>query len=167
MPRFPDVRRYDARLRDVSGICRDGDLQRPLLSLAQHCGKHSPERVGHRRGGDGLRPGGDQARPRGTLVTGTGLAGLFTSSIWRPRAGELLLKFGELWFKGLTVGTGPAPVARYNRYLRDLIVAGRAKPSMIVSHSLPLEAAPEAYAKFGKREPGYTKVVLKPGLTPS
>jgi glutathione-independent formaldehyde dehydrogenase len=28
---------------------------------------------------------------------------------------------------------------------------------------LPLAAAPDAYQKFDRREPGYTKVVLKPG----
>jgi threonine dehydrogenase-like Zn-dependent dehydrogenase len=63
-----------------------------------------------------------------------------------------------------TVGTGQAPVARYNRFLRDLIVDGRAKPGAIVTQRVPLEAAPEAYAKFCARAPGYVKVVLKPEM---
>jgi len=64
--------------------------------------------------------------------------------------------------KGLTLGTGQANVKRYNRYLRDLIVAGRAIPSQIVSHELPLDEAPDAYDKCDKRVDGYTKVILKP-----
>jgi glutathione-independent formaldehyde dehydrogenase len=53
-------------------------------------------------------------------------------------------------------------VKRYNRQLRDLIIAGRAKPSFVVSHELPLTEAPAAYEKFDKRIDGYTKVVLHP-----
>jgi glutathione-independent formaldehyde dehydrogenase len=47
-------------------------------------------------------------------------------------------------------------------FLRHLIEKGRAKPSFLVSHREPLEAAPEAYKHFDKREPGWHKVVLKP-----
>ena len=47
--------------------------------------------------------------------------------------------------------------------LRDLIIRGKAHPSLIVSHELPLEEAPEAYANFDKRADGWTKVLLKPG----
>ncbi|MGH3423377.1 MAG: aldehyde dehydrogenase, partial [Nocardioidaceae bacterium] len=54
-------------------------------------------------------------------------------------------------------------VKAYNRHLRDLIVAGRAEPSFVVSKELPLADAPDAYARFDKREDGYSKVVLKPG----
>jgi glutathione-independent formaldehyde dehydrogenase len=53
-------------------------------------------------------------------------------------------------------------VKRYNRQLRDLIIDGRAKPSFVVSHELPLDEAPIAYEKFDKRIEGYTKVVLHP-----
>ena len=35
-------------------------------------------------------------------------------------------------------------------YLRDLIVNGRAKPSQIVSHRIPIGEAPDAYDKFDK-----------------
>jgi threonine dehydrogenase-like Zn-dependent dehydrogenase len=72
---------------------------------------------------------------------------------------------GMFWMKGLTLGTGQANVKKYNRYLRDLIVSGRAVPSQIVSHELPLSEAPDAYDKFDKRVDGYTKVLLKPGMT--
>lgn len=69
---------------------------------------------------------------------------------------------GQFWMKGLSLGTGQANVKNYNRYLRDLIVAGRAVPSQIVSHEVSLDEAPNAYDKFDKRVDGYTKVLLKP-----
>jgi glutathione-independent formaldehyde dehydrogenase len=83
------------------------------------------------------------------------------------RQGQFTLPLGDIFEKGLTIGTGQTPVKKYNAYLRDLIVAGRAKPSFIVSHRLTLDQAPEAYAKFDRRTDGYTKVVLKPEATPS
>jgi glutathione-independent formaldehyde dehydrogenase len=61
------------------------------------------------------------------------------------------------------MGTGQAPVKRYNRQLRDLIIAGKASPSFLVSHELPLEQAPEGYRRFDAREDGWTKVLLHPG----
>jgi glutathione-independent formaldehyde dehydrogenase len=46
--------------------------------------------------------------------------------------------------------------------MRDLIDAGSAKPSFIVSHELKLNDAPDAYQRFDVREHGWTKVVLHP-----
>lgn len=84
------------------------------------------------------------------------------------KKGEFLFPLGKLWNNGVTIGQGQAPVKKYNAYLRDLIIAGRARPSFIVSHRLPLSQAPEAYARFDERGMGrgreWTKVVLKPGL---
>ena len=78
------------------------------------------------------------------------------------KKGRFTLSLGTAWEKGLSIEMGQAPVKRYNAYLRDLILSGFAKPSFFVSHRLPLEAAPEAYEKFDKREDGYRKVLLKP-----
>jgi glutathione-independent formaldehyde dehydrogenase len=78
------------------------------------------------------------------------------------KQGRFTMALGQAWNKGLSVEMGQAPVKQYNVYLRDLIIAGLAKPSFIVSHRLPLEGAPEAYRKFDQRADGYTKVVLKP-----
>jgi glutathione-independent formaldehyde dehydrogenase len=66
------------------------------------------------------------------------------------------------WFKGQSIGTGQANIKHYNRHLRNLIHAGRAKPSWIISHRLSLEQAPTAYQHFDARDNGWTKVVLKP-----
>ncbi|MBV9271891.1 MAG: glutathione-independent formaldehyde dehydrogenase [Candidatus Eremiobacteraeota bacterium] len=80
------------------------------------------------------------------------------------KKGKFTMSLGSAWNKGLTIEMGQAPVKRYNEYLRDLIVAGRAKPSFLISHRLPLEAAPDAYEKFDLRTDGYTKVLLKPSI---
>jgi glutathione-independent formaldehyde dehydrogenase len=77
--------------------------------------------------------------------------------------GKIVFDFGMMWFKGQQMGTGQCPVKRYNRHLRNLIHAGRAQPSFIVSHRLGLDAAPDAYDHFDRRDDGWTKVLLKPG----
>ena len=64
--------------------------------------------------------------------------------------------------KGQRLGTGQTPVKAYNRRLRDLIHAGKAQPSFIVSQELPLAKAPEGYQHFDARDMGWTKVVLCP-----
>jgi glutathione-independent formaldehyde dehydrogenase len=80
----------------------------------------------------------------------------------QAKQGNLLIPFGKLFEKGLALGTGQCNVSQYNRFLRDMIIAGRAKPSFVVSHELPIEQAPTAYEKFDKRIEGYTKVILHP-----
>jgi len=78
------------------------------------------------------------------------------------KRGALSINFGRLFEKGLRLGTGQCNVKRYNAYLRDMIIAGKAKPGFVVSHNVPLDDAPDAYSKFDKRIDGYTKVILKP-----
>jgi glutathione-independent formaldehyde dehydrogenase len=78
------------------------------------------------------------------------------------KKGQIAFDFGLFWFKGQRMATGQANVKAYNRQLRDLIHADKASPSFIISHELPLERAPDAYEHFDARDPGWTKVVLKP-----
>ncbi len=40
--------------------------------------------------------------------------------------------------KRQSMGTGQCRVKRYNEHLRDLIIAGRATPSLLVSHAVSL-----------------------------
>ncbi|WP_037915993.1 glutathione-independent formaldehyde dehydrogenase [Actinacidiphila yeochonensis] len=107
----------------------------------------------------------DTVRPTGRL----GVPGLYVPSDpggpdEHAKHGRLLVSIGKMFEKGQQVGTGQCNVKRYNRQLRDLITAGRARPSFVVSHELPLEQAPMAYEKFDQRIEGYTKVVLHPAL---
>ncbi|AJE39211.1 glutathione-independent formaldehyde dehydrogenase [Streptomyces nodosus] len=106
----------------------------------------------------------ETVRPTGRL----GVPGLYVpsdpgASDEHARHGQLLVSIGKMFEKGQKMGTGQCNVKRYNRQLRDLIIAGRARPGFVVSHELPLEQAPQAYQKFDKRVEGYTKVVLHPG----
>jgi len=106
----------------------------------------------------------NSVRPTGML----GIPGLYVPSDpggpdANAKQGLLLVAIGKMFEKGLRMGTGQCNVKRYNRQLRDLITAGRAKPSFVVSHEIPLDQAPQAYEKFDKRIEGYTKVILHPG----
>lgn len=64
--------------------------------------------------------------------------------------------------KGQRIGTGQANVKAYNRRLCNLIEVGKAKPSFLVTHELPLRDGPKAYRHFDARENGWVKVLLKP-----
>jgi threonine dehydrogenase-like Zn-dependent dehydrogenase len=102
-------------------------------------------------------------KPTGSI----GVIGVFVPE--DPGAGDKLAKegkiafdLGALWLKGQKIGTGQANVKAYNRKLRDLIHADKAKPSQIMSHELPLDDAADAYKNFDNRKNGWIKVVLKP-----
>ncbi|MER6981375.1 glutathione-independent formaldehyde dehydrogenase [Streptomyces carpinensis] len=120
--------------------------------------------VGHEEPAVVLNTLVETVRPTGML----GIPGLYVPSDpggpdEHAKHGQLLVSIGRMFEKGQQMGTGQCNVKRYNRQLRDLIIAGRAKPSFVVSHELPLDQAPQAYEKFDKRIEGYTKVVLHPG----
>lgn len=106
----------------------------------------------------------ETVRPTGRL----GVVGLYlTSDPGAPdenaARGRLLFDVGKFFEKGLKMGTGQADVRMYSEFLRDLIIAGQARPSFVVSKELPLADAPGAYERFDRREEGYSKVVLRPG----
>jgi glutathione-independent formaldehyde dehydrogenase len=102
-------------------------------------------------------------RPTGKI----GIVGVFVPE--DPGSPDKLMQDGQIAFdlglffqKGLGMSSGQANVKSYNRELRDLIHAGKAKPSWIVSHHLSLDQAPDAYKHFDARDDGWTKVVLHP-----
>ena len=79
------------------------------------------------------------------------------------RKGRLSMPWGLLFKKGVRIGLGRDQDMRYNKFLRDLIVAGRLRPGVaVVSQRLLLAEAPDAYTKFDQRADGYVKVVLDP-----
>jgi len=105
----------------------------------------------------------ESVRPTGKL----GVVGVFPSE--DPKSNDALEKKGQIAFdigkffeKGLTMGSGQTNVKQYNRRLANLIHEGKANPSFLVSHVLPLEDAVDAYKHFDNREKGWTKVILKP-----
>ena len=101
-------------------------------------------------------------------ATGTiGVVGVFIptdpgAADARAKKGQIAFDFGKFWFKGQKMGTGQCNVKAYNRRLAELIHHGKAKPSIIISHELPLSEAPDAYKHFDNRDEGWTKVILRP-----
>jgi glutathione-independent formaldehyde dehydrogenase len=78
------------------------------------------------------------------------------------KEGQLTVPWGKLFNKNVSIVMGRDDDKRWNSKLRDMIVTGAAKPSRVVSHKLCFDEAPNAFAKFDKRQDGYVKVVLKP-----
>jgi threonine dehydrogenase-like Zn-dependent dehydrogenase len=79
--------------------------------------------------------------------------------------GGVLDKFpsGAFMNKGLQLRTGQCHVQRFTRQLLEHIESGHIDPSFVVTHRLPLDAAPEAYETFKHKQDECMKVVLKPG----
>jgi glutathione-independent formaldehyde dehydrogenase len=103
-------------------------------------------------------PGGDEhpemvldSLVRAVKTTGgIGVVGVYVPSDpqaadQRAQQGRIGFDYGTFFQKGQQMGTGQCPVKRYNERLRDLIIAGRATPSLLVSHELSLDEAPAAY----------------------
>lgn len=74
---------------------------------------------------------------------------------------HLALSPTELYDRNLTYASGRCPARRL--LPEALALAGREQDLLrsLVSHRLPLEAGPEAYRRFGAREPGWVKVVFE------
>lgn len=174
--RFPDRLRLAEKIGAIPVDFSDGDAVEQIL---QHTNGEGADKGCECVGYQAHDPQGEE-QPNITMnnlvasvrATGTiGVVGVFVPE--DPKAknklekqGQIAFDWGRFWFKGLKLGTGQANVKAYNRQLRELIHLGKAKPSLIVSHELPLDEAPEAYKHFAARDEGWTKIILKPaGVT--
>ncbi|MDG4780232.1 alcohol dehydrogenase catalytic domain-containing protein [Micromonospora sp. WMMD961] len=100
-------------------------------------------------------------------VGAIGVAGVYPDRGLHPRPGadsheDLVAPWGTLFSKGVAVRFGRTHDRRYTVLLRDLVVAGRARPSVVVTHHGTLADAPELYRRFDRREDGVIKAVLHP-----
>lgn len=148
----------------------------PVEFIKEHTGGDGTDKGIDAVGYQAQEPEGDDEVPANVLnnlvystrATGRiGVVGLYVpedpgAPTEEAAEGRLLFEVGKYFEKGLSMGTGQADVKSYNRGLRDLIIAGKAEPSYVLSHREPLDNAPESYEKFDNREDGYTKVVLDP-----
>jgi len=75
---------------------------------------------------------------------------------------EISIPFGAAMNKGLTFKMGQTHVQRYLRPLLETIQEGKIDPSFVITHTAPLEDAPNMYKTFRDKEDGCVKVVLKP-----
>lgn len=72
------------------------------------------------------------------------------------------IPFGAAMNKGLTIKTGQTHVQHYLDPLMEVIQEQKIDPSFVITHSLNLDDAPEAYKTFRNKDDGCIKVVLKP-----
>jgi threonine dehydrogenase-like Zn-dependent dehydrogenase len=72
------------------------------------------------------------------------------------------MPIGAAFNKGLTLAMGQTHVHRYMRPLLQRIENGEIDPSVIITHRIRLEDAPEAYEKFLRKTDQCIKVVMKP-----
>jgi 2-desacetyl-2-hydroxyethyl bacteriochlorophyllide A dehydrogenase len=68
----------------------------------------------------------------------------------------------EAYDRNLTYRTGRCPARHYMERLLPLVAEGRFPLSAVISHRMPLEDGPRAYALFDAKRDGCTKVVLAP-----
>ncbi|KAE9407563.1 GroES-like protein [Gymnopus androsaceus JB14] len=165
-----------AKAKEIGAIPIDFSASDPVEQILKMRGGKEVDRGVDAVGYQAVTSDGKTEQPNAVLeglikvvraTGGLGIPGLYVPS--DPGApdsaaakGYISFPFGKLFEKGLSVGTGQCNVKTYNRYLRDLIIAGRAKPSFVVSHNVSLNDAADAYNKFDKRIDGYTKVLLHP-----
>ncbi len=69
---------------------------------------------------------------------------------------------GSLMNRSLTIKTGQCHVQRYLKPLLERIQNGEIDPSFVITHTLPLDEAPQAYKMFRDKQDECVKVVLKP-----
>lgn len=69
---------------------------------------------------------------------------------------------GLLFGKGLTLAGGQTHVHPLVRPLLEKVLDGALDPGFVVTKTVPLDEAPDAYRRFLHKEPGYVKVLLTP-----
>jgi len=72
------------------------------------------------------------------------------------------IPFGTAMNKALSFKMGQTHMQHYMQPLLRKIAAGEIDPSFIITHSLDLEDAPEAYKTFRDKKEGCIKVILNP-----
>ncbi len=178
------IDRFPERLRKAREQCKaltlnyeEVDVQDALKELTGGRGPDSCiDAVGMEAHGHGLFAGYDRIKK--TMMMSTDRPTALREAILACRNGGTVsipgvyggftdkMPFGALVNKALTIKTGQTHVQRYLKPLLELIESGRIDPSFVISHVLPLEKAPEAFAMFRKKQDECIKVVLKPGGSP-
>ena len=95
-----------------------------------------------------------QARPAGSACPASTCPAIPGAPDEAAKQGMLAVRYRQAVREGPDHGHRPVQRQGYNRELRDLIIAGRAEPRIVVSHELPLEEAPDGYEQFDKRVDG-------------
>jgi threonine dehydrogenase-like Zn-dependent dehydrogenase len=70
--------------------------------------------------------------------------------------------FGMAMAKGLTIKSGQTHVQKYLRPLLQRVLKEEIDPSFVITHSVALDGAPDAYKVFRDKKDQCIKVILKP-----
>ena len=73
-----------------------------------------------------------------------------------------MFPLGNIFERNINIKTGQAPVVHYMPKIYEMITNGDVDPTQIITHSVPLEQASEAYKIFHDHEEESIKFVLKP-----
>jgi len=71
---------------------------------------------------------------------------------------------GSVMNRSLTIRTGQCHVQKYMKPLLDRIERGEIDPSFVITHTLPLDQAPEGFKIFNDKQDHCIKIVLKPQI---
>ncbi|MGW0593613.1 glutathione-independent formaldehyde dehydrogenase [Streptosporangium sp. NPDC002607] len=96
-----------------------------------------------------------------------GIIGVHAEKDLRPAPeghadGRLTVPWATFFSKGVSVRFGRTHDRRYTVLLRDLVLSGRARPSVVVTHHGRLDDAPGLFRAFDQRVDGVIKAVLRP-----
>jgi len=69
---------------------------------------------------------------------------------------------GAFMEKGLTMRGGQVYVQKYWKHILGILEKDEFDPTFIITHTMPLDRAEEAYRMFDKKEDGSIKILLKP-----
>jgi threonine dehydrogenase-like Zn-dependent dehydrogenase len=73
--------------------------------------------------------------------------------------------FGAAFAKGLTFRMGQTHVQKYMPKLLSLVESGLIDPSIVITHRMGLDEAPEGYKLFNEDKDNCIKIVLSPGVS--
>jgi threonine dehydrogenase-like Zn-dependent dehydrogenase len=130
---------------DAVGMEAHGTTVSAIYDQAKHAAKLETDRP------HALRQAIQACRKGGT-VSIPGVYGGFIDKV----------PMGAAFAKGLTFKMGQTHVHRYLKPLLDRVVNSEIDPSVVITHRVDLEQAPEAYETFLNKEEECIKVVMRP-----
>ncbi|MGK2284782.1 zinc-dependent alcohol dehydrogenase [Pedomonas sp. V897] len=116
--------------------------------------------------GDNWIPGDGPSQALEWAVQALAKAGtLSVIGVYPPEARTFPI--GEAMNKNLAINMGNCNHRRYIPHLIELVRRRAINPAAILTHTVPLESAIDAYRAFDARRTGWIKVELQPGRLPS
>lgn len=126
-------------------------------------------------GMDGVKPLKEKAKDLVSLQSGS-YSPMQTASEAVKKFGTIMVTgaymtpaasfpFHNIFTRNVNIKSGQAPVIHLMPKIYDMIEKDMFDPTSIITHTMPLERAAEAYDIFDKKADDNIKVVLKPGMS--